>query len=385
MNEKFTIEPDKAITMTPTPGKKVNDGILQRKSMNTLTSFPKLSHQPSKLDLIDDTTLTSLPLPPPPPIKKVRDSISSGGRKDSTSIHTLDSTLSHVSTDRIIDQPVDITHEIEEEFLDDTTNYYDDTFEEYEDPIILIEDYVNDSDNKLIEKKRSLASFKQKLFNKSMLQFNQYLSTDKSSNSNLKNWEDIFGKIPGSDKLKYCDICEKPLYEISSIINNNTLNKLAQKKLNQLYTEFICWDCIEIYERFFNEFQLEYGQDNVSPNLNKSISLPKINNLSISSFNFNEDDNNNKHSNLVNIFKSIQEKYIDEVDQPLTKLSKNNSNFSDNLMNKLHGLNASANNEHHTRLHKIIDESWITNLQYKLRWRWRLNGLVPGSNSSGNN
>lgn len=377
MSEKITIDPDKTIVPSSDTHTKINSNILRRKSLNTLTNFPKLSTQPSKLDLIDDTTLTSLPLPPPPPIKKVRDSISSG-RKDSTSIHTLDSLISHATT--TIDQPVDVTHEIDEDF-DDTTNYYDDTFDEYEDPIILIEDYVDGSGDKFIEKKKSLANFKQKIFNKSMIQFNQYLSNEKSTNSNLKNWEDIFGKIPGGDKLKYCDICEKPLYEISSIINNNSMNKLAQKKLRQLYTEFICWDCIEIYEQFFNEFQWQDDDESSSTTLSKSISLPKINNLSISSFNFNDEGNKNKHDNLINVFKSIQEKYINEIDQPLTKRSRNNSNFSDNLMNQLHNLNDSANDDR-TRFHKIIDESWITNLQYKLRWRWRLNGLVPGSTSN---
>ncbi|SGZ53144.1 CIC11C00000004563 [Sungouiella intermedia] len=40
--------------------------VLQRKSSSVLNSLAskKLCHQPSKLDLIDDTTLTSLPLPP---------------------------------------------------------------------------------------------------------------------------------------------------------------------------------------------------------------------------------------------------------------------------------------------------------------------------------
>ena len=39
------------------------------KSLSSTTTN-KLKHQPSKLDLIDDTTLTSLPLPPPPPLRR---------------------------------------------------------------------------------------------------------------------------------------------------------------------------------------------------------------------------------------------------------------------------------------------------------------------------
>ncbi|KAK6458097.1 uncharacterized protein RJT20DRAFT_28948 [Scheffersomyces xylosifermentans] len=427
-----------------------------------------LKHQPSKLDLIDDTRLTSLPLPPPPKTRN-RSSTSSSNSHTSNkalvSAHPLSGDTDKDNGSTILElkpcQSTDSTHsrlqnkslgankhsedlktstinerpstlDIYEEDDDD----YDYDEEESQDPIVLVEDYmatrdfVNNSFNSSrsneearIFKKKSLATFKSRMFNNCIsnnnnnkhiidsinncnnnnnynisilhnhheadtmasdastitserniedLSHSSLISDNSRKRSNKRaisndipvrpsgpeNLEEIFGKIPGTDLLKYCDLCEKPLYEISSIINNNKKFKKSSQvdstsAVNQLYTEFICWDCVETYEEFFNEL---YENDFYI--------------FSNQSEDMNTNEKKSTNEKLLTIFKSIQNKYDQEPksytfpSDPKTLNTK--TSFSEGLMNRLSVLNNAPRDNN-----RAIDIDWISNLQNKIRWRWK--------------
>lgn len=393
-------------------------------------STAKLHHQPSKLDLIDDTTLTSLPLPPPPKQKRTA---------ENTSVHTVEDPNISFSP----------THDSDNE--DDT-----------QDPIVLIEDYMTplnenplhksepldgppeeDQLKHLIERKRSLATFKQRMFNQSLevddvsisdvsfsstLNFDSpntsriapFASTPKPSNKRSishdivsradmrledrylrpENLEEIFGKIPGSDLLKYCDLCEKPLYEISSIINNNkkfktstgatpsTATATPTSTIGLVYSEFICWECIETYEEFLNELSTT-EQDKQPESSSAPIASPDA------------------KSKLLKIFQTVQDKYTQQnmkndepstwtsllaskrsffYKQPTYKQLNNKTSFSETLMQRLNYLNNvpegysyssnsltenKAGEPEPKKMAPKKDLEWIKNLQAKLSWTWK--------------
>lgn len=206
-------------------------------------------HRLLKVDLLDGSTLTSLPLPPPPRLKRRRNS---------------DSTVCSAA---------------------------DDTIDENEEPIVLVEDYFPGAKNR----RKLLASFKERI---------------RPAEEN--ELEQIFGKIPGTDMLKHCLLCDKPLYEISSLV--------PRTELACLYNDFVCSDCVCAYESFLLELYLaECKQESES-------------------------------ERLIGI--------LEEVRGPPRKFSKT-------LIGQLQSLRAS-------RL-----ELWLMELRRRLRWRWRLRGLLP--------
>ena len=302
------------------------------KSLSSTTSTTKLKHQPSKLDLIDDTTLTSLPLPPPPPLRRHLSRSQSQSRSRSRSL-TSSSQGSKLSQSNSINNSMrinsnnsnnncqlknlDANYSYEEIGVDDIDdicyndeevgNYnkdkdydydydydceyeYEYTFDEdSQDPIVLIEDYfqpqnikfsnnnrttttnttITTNNNTLLDQQKllrqqSLANFKQSLL--LIHNYHNPLNSTNHTNTTYNNESDlilkinrkedlqaIFGEIPGSKLLKYCEFCEKPLYEISSIINNNNNNNNNNQSLQQQYHyEFICGDCIETYDHYYN-------------------------------------------------------------------------------------------------------------------------------------
>ncbi|KAK6465023.1 hypothetical protein DFJ63DRAFT_310126 [Scheffersomyces coipomensis] len=410
----------------------------------------RLKHQPSLIDLIDDTTLTSLPLPPPP--KKYNSS-----RIRNNSISTIPSLMNLQNhppqqqdnqSSSSLDQEPELKHSninFNVDIEDDDDEDEDDegiTFEgdESQDPIVLIEDYmINDDDedeeeqdnvhiensqaiiqseafkrrSSTINKKKSLANFKQRMYSipnfkihnelisassneplvdhlsevstitsintsSSLLRSNKRAISGGGNSTNAgnmtvrQNLEEIFGgKVPGSDLLKYCDICERPLYEISSLLgnyrkklkksdsinsnNNNNSNNYGHE--NSTYTnnydEFICWECIDIYEDFFNELEFEKQHSH-----NHS------------------DNNNDNHCNdkLLMIFKNIQQKYNQKENTPPPTSTR--KEFSNSLILKLNTLknisssssSASSNSNNTTNTAPKFDLDWIKNLQVKMNW-----------------
>lgn len=273
----------------------------------------------------------------------------------------------------------------DENSLIDITDHYDssvgpdDTFEDLQDPIVLVEDYVRglpeDSTNiHTITRQKSLASFKQRfmygtravsLQAPSLSPFRagnkRSISTEYTTffRPETEDLEAIFGKIPGSDKLKHCDLCDKPLYEISSIISStedriitNSISDAvdgARSDISHLYNEFVCWECTNIYEVFLNElYEAEVGEEK-----KMQIQTKKT------------DSSTEK---LLSMFNSIRETYHTEISEPPKKQTK--TAFSSDLLDRLHYLSTMSQPP-------TNGTEWLNNLRQRLRWRWRLENLLP--------
>lgn len=253
--------------------------------LSNITNKVKVTHKASKLDLLDDTTLTSLPIPPP-----------------------LKRKNSEVDQDDIL--------------IDDSS-----------DQIVLVEDYLISKPQ--LNKKRSLAIFKSKL--------NKRIKTN--------NHCDLFVNdlnLQSNHSLKYCNLCEKPLYELSSFINNSSLKNNVHsstenntnichnvsnndQNLVKKFTEFVCQECVEIYDQFFNELsELEKLDEYYDNLINSSF------NLENPDFDFNDtmpDENFNQAKfNSLNSsgFNDISNKILSNY---LTKSSLNLKSNSISLEN----------------------------------------------------
>lgn len=303
-----------------------------------------LKQQPSKLDLIDDTTLTSLPFPPPPPAKRTSASAAAAAAAAASSSSlssssngsvgaTGDRRLCKLNTSRSRQlNTTGYNDQVESEYVGDLNfhtfgeaneveeeeedeDLYEYSYEE-EDPIVLVEDYLSireespsyttfaststststsmkpsertttstrspSPDHHLL-RQQSLANFKKRVLSTSsnnstdtiILQpeervdrktdYQRSTSATNSPASQLQpqpqphpqrqhsdDLQAIFGDLPSFHLLKHCDLCDKPLYEISSIIN---------AKSNLDLKEFVCGDCISNYEVFMAEFVQEQQQ-----------------------------------------------------------------------------------------------------------------------------
>lgn len=350
--------------------------VLQRMDssvLNSLSSGRKLAHQPSKLDLIDDTTLTSLPLAPPPPRAKLRrgnSSCSKFSRTSDLAPTKLNLAASTSSFDTSISvRPDDVATINESEDYYDTTLGADDTFEEQQDPIVLVEDYMRTDDedsnfSRSVSRKASLANFKKKYMigrSQSAMQlpngapFRGANKRSISAEDNImkrsgENLEAIFGKIPGADKLKYCDLCDKPLYEISSVIRTTEekFNLTRDDSMTQLYNEFVCWECINVYDRFLNElYEAEVSE--------ARHVIPSTGNT------------NNTTEKLLGIFNGIRESYQTRVEPPRKQLK---TGFSTDLIDRLHYLSTMSEPPKN-------GVEWLANLRNRLRWKWRLDDFLP--------
>lgn len=167
------------------------------------------------------------------------------------------------------------------------------------------------------------------------------LDSISSSTSKKENLKEIFGQIPGTDMLKYCDLCEKPLYEISSIINNH--KKVKKSVTRSVYSEFVCWECVDAYEDFFNEmYQNELEETKERPDNESPINREK----------------------LLEIFRKIDRKYekprvMRSFYRPKRVVKK--LLFSDNLIGRLSSLAAPEQKQWGQ-----VDFDWFRTLQ----WSW---------------
>ncbi|KAI5958974.1 uncharacterized protein KGF55_005628 [Candida pseudojiufengensis] len=277
-----------------------------------------LKHQLSTLDLIDDSTLTSLPFPPPPPIKK---------RSSTLSNNSSSNKIRPVNSSSLSQFPI---HKSKDTITSDEDNEEDEIFEysyEEEDPIVLVEDYLT-SNNPFytthnLSRQKSLADFKKRIMSNNSVnsssslnssidtiresqetQTNTTMQTSLSSNHQqqvINDLQSIFGNLPSFELLKYCDLCNKPLYEISSIINSTTItNNSCTASFN--LNEFICGDCVENYEIFLNVYNnnLEYVDKN-------NVNMTEENRVGER---FTQKNNNKtKNSKLWNILHQISCKY----------------------------------------------------------------------------
>lgn len=427
-----------------------------------------LIYQPSKLDLIDDTTLTSLPLPPPPRTRHRPQVLGEPLHGSEQSLNLRGSTSSNAPT------PQEEYEIMVPEITEDESFFEED---ESEDPIVLVEDYMSSNGRNLLnsnssnngyliklnqqhlQRKKSLATFKLKLFSQNDDNYsisgvsvsttstidglmvrnsrgNSNLThsiTDKSggiyqgslnmgftskSSTTLERMEEVFGKIPGTDTLNYCDLCEKPLYELSAIINkrqmkgNHNLNggggggggdhESGDHEKDQdttttcnKYEEFVCWECVENYEQFYNELfqnndELEY-QNDIEDSIEKTEDSkdPLTNKRGLEIL-------ENSNERIIQIFKDIQKKYSTNnnkrsmasgsTSSSSSSIPKVNESpkrvkvaFSKGLIDKLQNLSDIPADKvllEPTKSNES-DKEWLQNIQQKLRWRWRFQGLLP--------
>ncbi|KAF3987173.1 hypothetical protein FT663_04569 [Candidozyma haemuli var. vulneris] len=310
-------------------------------SVESLQSRTLLPH-PSKLDLIDHTTLTSLPLPPPPARSRLKRG-HSAPLCQTTSKNLNNEHFNGLGKSNDIDE----TGFEDEPDLGDitiTSEYVDETFDESEELIVLVEDYMANHDSaKSLDRKKSLHSFKKRLHadHRSIDSYEAYpkkRTVDWNDGvSNPEDLEAIFGRIPGTDRLKHCCLCERPLYEISSILGNSDSVRKGNSKASQLCKEFVCWDCVDVYEHFLTE--LDESEAHTEQAKKQST------------------------ERLLDIFTGIRDTY--NASTPVCP----REDFSVGLIEKLHHLSDVATSE--------SEPEWLSTLKYKLRWRWRLNGLLP--------
>lgn len=350
----------------------------------TLSAKPSsrgLAHYASRLDLIDDTKLTSLPLPPPPNTRKRASMANSTQPNVSAATDVMG---------RFLGLQVQETAAEDESYIDE---------EESEDPIVLVEDYLNPADARqsfsdtsssrtwshessahrsLLQKRQSLATFKLRLLQQQQKREEASSISDDSyctsiaetasnnnsvtpkighSNSTLEHLEELFGKISGADNLKYCNLCSKPLYEISAIINRR-LRQKQETSADTQYEEFVCEECTDDYEQFSNELEGLQNQQYID---SMQLSI--------------------KRQRVSGIFREIEARYTTNEHHPavwsflpesphFNGTNDHQRKFSQNLIDRFHKLSA-------IDTHGTAHQEWVQNLQQKLRWRWRLCGLIP--------
>lgn len=155
-------------------------------------------------------------------------------------------------------------------------------------------------------------------------------SINATSVATLKLLDDFDQPIPefslnNEKSLKYCIICESPLYDLSSLLNPS-----------DKFNEFVCCGCTEKYEALsklvddFDQKMSQFDSENIQ-NIEEAL-------------------------NVTNFIKG-----------------KNSSLFSKSLVSKLQKqLNGDFSTE---KIH--IQKIWLEEAKKKLRWRWRLTGLLP--------
>ncbi|QBM90173.1 hypothetical protein METSCH_E04140 [Metschnikowia aff. pulcherrima] len=256
--------------------------VLKTKASSRLNSVrrPELRNHSSKLHLIDDTTLTSLPFPPPAASKRLkRAPLTASGISNSHGpfLHRDPLLLSLGLTNSRLDAPnlAVSAAPLEPESSRVYTDYdcaddtIEDTFEESQDPIVLVEDYMTEAHSKeSVFRKKSLANIKKRIRENSLgpTHFPSFIpygrvqmemdgdNTQETHTPGNEDLEAIFGRIPGTEKLKYCTLCDKPLYEISSVLSSSEPKEIPQETdMSHRYHEFVCWDCIVTYEQILNE------------------------------------------------------------------------------------------------------------------------------------
>ncbi|EGV66014.1 hypothetical protein PSN45_003169 [Yamadazyma tenuis] len=312
-----------------------------------------IDRQSSRLDLIDNTTLTSLPFPPP--LKSQPSKLSKRSKPDllANRSRSSPSILDNKALPLELKAARDVTSPLNKDVSardasftsidtltsQNMTTEIDDSFEDAEEPIIFVEDYMkpqqipNSQPN--FSRQKSLANFKKRLGGE---------LKKRRISAEHEDLEQIFGHIPGKNLLKYCDICDKPLYEMSSLINNKRIKHNKINEWNDVFNEFICFECIDVYEDFLNELYTQEVER--EPQTTSSSSMTESKNLK-----------------LLNIFKTIQLRSLDK-----------RTIFSNNLISRLQFLNSKSLS---TDIGELQELNWITTLQNKLRWRWRLDGLLP--------
>ncbi|CAI1920144.1 hypothetical protein SEUBUCD646_0D03470 [Saccharomyces eubayanus] len=378
----------------------------------------KLYQSVSKLDLIDDKNFTSLPIAPPCNSEEINDENdddeynSSNKRPRLNPIKELrvhnNKRNRYVSYGPILDTR---NFELAESMSQDTQ------------PLVLVEDYIAYTQNKSTKKMVSISDLKSKLdkrsdnhiplrvrnsrskinreANRNSLEPNSLTliphilkNTGESTNeidnpmdfikeesevsntsipdsienmvvnlinipSTNKSYDDLYlSELDVHSQLRKCVICEKALYEISSKLLNSGH-----------YKEIVCEQCTVKYEEAAKIFEnCEFESSTDESNLSNGTFSDLDN--SAESFHLSIDApigiSNQREDNKMNYKKEI---------------SKKKDSFSRELIERLQLQLLENDKPNKNRLNKDIMGSksmnWFLEARRKLKWKWRINGLLP--------
>ncbi|AQZ09645.1 YBR138C [Zygosaccharomyces parabailii] len=344
--------------------------------MGAKPRIPSRLHQSvSKLDLLDESSLTSLPIPPPidvPPRK----------RSKLNPIHEM--RIHNDSSSRRISYGIPQGYNMSEDDDEDAGH-----------PIVMVEDYIpynNEKTNKGFAKKKvSVSDLKTKMSKSDNMHVPLKLKKHSNSFGTLassvtlvphimdesiaeeliQNEEHIADDVRGvledllkpiqlqapdrylsnianNTKLRKCVICETLLYEVSSLLAHRND-----------YKEIVCGKCTEKYEeaaKIFEEYEFESSRESSK-------------NSSMSSMDSAEQLTDNG-----------TEPWRDEQQMCDGARSRTKDNFSQELISRLQWQLQNSMGDTGMGVRKPLDFSmmtWFIEAKKKIRWRWRVSGLLP--------
>ncbi|SCV01923.1 LAME_0G19394g1_1 [Lachancea meyersii CBS 8951] len=336
-----------------------------------------LQESTTKLDLLDDQKLTSLPIPPP--VEECRN------RKVPYNLTNEAQLRIHADNRRFSVDP----RRAQQSDSDDSN--------ESRPPIVLVEDYIPDNSKRLkfAKSKVSISDLKAKVHESKLSKLpikyrtNRLLSTTssltltphvketdpfanmgmieessslqgtdrhsaRSDRTAVTDIEQILGAIMKRNddndrylqsldfehKVKGCVICEKPLHEISSLIEGRH------------FREIVCSCCTLKYEETAKLLE-DYEFDTSSDSINNS-----------------QDYSMGSEGSLREAQEAL----------PMNFKRHNTGQFSSHLINRLQ---LQLQLQHKTGPHsdnKVVDSKtmiWFIEAKRKLRWRWGASGLLP--------
>ncbi|SCU86097.1 LADA_0D12244g1_1 [Lachancea dasiensis] len=332
-----------------------------------------LHESTTKLDLLDENKFTSFPIPPP-----------------------IEENLHHKI-------PTNTTNEVQIRIHADNRRFSVDPRHNNGDhnscqPIVLVEDYIPEDPKRLkfARSRVSISDLKSKvtknqssrlplklkthrtLSTTSSLTLTPHIKDDdsfanmgmideapcrlqgdgystKSDNTVVTNMEHILGDVIKhkddrdeylqtlnlEHKIRGCVICEKPLYEISSLLEGRH------------FREIVCSSCTRKYEetaKLLEDYEFETSTDTISESVDSR-------NMSIES-----------------------EDLMEETEQVVVpaKRHKTSNQFSPHLINRLH-LQLQLQSETEATNNTVDSKTmiWFLEAKKKLRWKWRVSGLLP--------
>ncbi|QHS71698.1 uncharacterized protein SPAR_B02370 [Saccharomyces paradoxus] len=378
----------------------------------------KLYQSVSKLDLIDDKNFTSLPIAPPCNIETNEEDSENNeynSNKKRPRLNPINELRVHSNKrNRYVSYGPSLdtkNYELTESISQDTP------------PLVLVEDYIPYTQNKLTKKMVSISDLKSKLNKRRdnhipLRVKNSYSEINKETNRNslepnsltliphiLKNAEEDKDEnnnplefikeeaetsdisipnsienmvvnlvnIPSSNKsyddlylselnvhsqLRKCVICEKALYEISSRLLNSGH-----------YKEIVCEQCTVRYEeaaKIFENCEFESSMDESN----------------VSSGTFSDLENSAESFHLSTDAPIKISKHKDDYKMNLRKeISRKKDSFSKELIERLQlqllENDKPSNNNYNKDAMGSKSMNWFLEARRKLKWKWRINGLLP--------
>ncbi|CCF59182.1 hypothetical protein KAFR_0G01480 [Kazachstania africana CBS 2517] len=355
----------------------------------------KLNQSTSKLDLLEDDKITSLPLVPPIDINKDSRILSDDETNERTTIkrHKLNPVnelrIHHNKINRYI-------------------SYGSSTEIENDQPIILVEDYIPQVDeNRAITKKRvSMSDLKRKMNARNdnhlpvkrktfkneaiaeedcePMALRAYIFDEESDNEGLNdsirsiplnsimksiidtcnNTHADFGdkylaEMTVKSQIKQCIVCERPLYELSSLMKHQVLD----------YKEIVCENCTVKYEeaaKFFEDYEFETSVDDSNNEsmlscIDSSVGPYLPNNIVSNSMGSSYENDKAYSKNLKHerdqfsneLIRTLRLQLHEEPCQNGTTIKNNKAYSSPKSMN------------------------WFLEARRKIKWRWQVNGFLP--------